>query len=127
MPTPAYISAANFQKGVAAVEAGINISSYRQGWSNEKLNVENKHGSITGFVHNFLAQSTCTISGEVNTATLPAVLGVAFGVAETIANSIDGYGVVGLWFLDDIEINQERGSLATSTANFTRHPDITTV
>jgi hypothetical protein len=126
MPTPTYVSAANFLKGVAAAETAINISDFRQGWSDEKILVENKGGSPTGFVHNFLVASTCTITGEVNTSALSSVLGVAFGTAETIANSTDGYGVTaGGWYMDDIEVSQSRGSLATATINFTRHPDIT--
>jgi hypothetical protein len=126
MPTPTYVSASNFIKGVAAAETGINISDFRQGWSDEKIYIENKGGSPTGFVHNFLVASTCTITGEVNTSALSGVLGVAQGTAETIANSTDGYGVsAGGWYMDDIEISQSRGALATSTINFTRHPDIT--
>lgn len=127
MPTPAYISASNFLKGVSAAETAINISDYRQNYTDEKIYVENKSGSPTGFVHNFLVASTCTITGETNTSNLNAVLGVAFGVAETIANSIDGTydgAVAGGWYLDDVEISQSRGSLSTATANFTRHPDI---
>ncbi len=126
MPTPTYVSASNFIKGVAAAETGINISDFRQGWSDEKIYIENKGGSPTGFVHNFLVASTCTITGEVNTSALSGVLGVAQGTAETIANSTDGYGVsAGGWYMGDIEISQSRGVLATSTINFTRHPDIT--
>lgn len=126
MPTPTYVSSTNFLKGVSAAETAINISDFRQGWNDEKLLVENKAGSPTGFVHNFLVSSTCTITGEVNTALLSGVLGVAQGVAETIANSTDGYGVsAGGWYMDDIEISQSRGALATATINFTRYPDIT--
>lgn len=125
MPTPTYVSAANFLKGVASAETGINISDFRQGWNDEKILVENKAGSPTGFVHNFLVSSTCTITGETNTSALSGVLGVAQGTAETIANSTDGYGVsAGGWYMDDIEISQSRGALATATINFTRHPDI---
>jgi hypothetical protein len=125
MPTPAYISASNFLKGVSASEAGINISSYEQSWSDEKLLVEDKAGSPTGFVHNFLVSSSCTISGETNVASLGDTLGAAFGVAETVANAISGYGVTaGGFYMDEVSISQERGSLATATASFTRHPDI---
>lgn len=125
MPTPTYVSASNFLKGVASAETAINISGFRQNWTDEKLLIENKAGSPTGFVHNFMVSSTCTITGEVNTSSLDSVLGVAFGTAETIANSTNGYGVTqGGWYMDDIEVNQERGSLATATINFTRLPDI---
>jgi hypothetical protein len=113
-------------KGVAEVETAINISGFDQSWSDEKLLVENKAGSPTGFVHNFLVATTCTITGETNTSALSGVLGVAFGVAETIANSISGYGVTtGGFYMDDISISTQRGSLATATINFTKHPDIT--
>lgn len=126
MPTPTYVSAANMLKGVAEVETAINISGFDQSWSDEKLLVENKVGSPTGFVHNFLVATTCTITGETNTSALNGVLGVAFGVAETIANSISGYGVTtGGFYMDDIAISTQRGSLATATINFTKHPDIT--
>jgi hypothetical protein len=126
MPTPTYVSATNMLKGVAEVETAINISGFDQSWSDEKLLVENKAGSPTGFVHNFLVATTCTITGETNTSALSGVLGVAFGVAETIANSISGYGVTtGGWYMDDISISTQRGSLATATINFTKHPDIT--
>lgn len=126
MPTPTYVSASNFLKGVASAETAINISDFRQGWNDEKILVENKAGSPTGFVHNFLVSSTCTITGEINTSALSGVLGVAFGTAETIANSTDGYGVsAGGWYMDDIEISQSRGALATATINFSRYPDIT--
>jgi len=112
-------------KGVVAVETAINISDFRQGWTNEKIFIEDKVGSPTGFVYNFLAASTCTITGEITSA-LSAVLGVAFGTAETIANSVSGYGVTtGGFYMDDIEISQSRGALATATVNFTKHPDIT--
>ena len=125
MPTPAYVSASNMIKGVSAAETGINISSFRQGWSDEKIYVEDKAGSYTGFVHNFLISSTCTISGETNTSALSGVLGVAFGVAETVANAISGYGVTaGGWYMDDIEVSQERGAMSTATVNLSRYPDI---
>ena len=125
MPTPTYVSASNFLKGVSAAETAINISGFRQSWSDEKIFIENKAGSPTGFVHNFMVASTCTITGETNVSGLATTLGVAFGVAETIANSVDGYGVTaGGWYMDDPEINTERGALATATINFTRHPDI---
>lgn len=126
MPTPSYVSASNFLKGVASAETAINISDFRQGWTDEKMLVENKAGSPTGFVHNFLVSSTCTITGEISTAGLDAVLGVAFGVAETIANSVSGYGVTtGGFYMDSIEISQSRGALATATIEFTKYPDIT--
>jgi hypothetical protein len=126
MPTPTYVSATNMLKGVAEVETAINISGFDQSWSDEKLLVENKAGSPTGFVHNFLVATTCTITGETNTSALSGVLGVAFGVAETIANSISGYSVTtGGWYMDNIDISTQRGSLATATINFTKHPDIT--
>lgn len=126
MPTPTFVSATNFIKGVSAAETAINISDFRQGWTNEKIYIENKGGSPTGFVYNFLTASTCTITGEVNSSALSGVLGVAFGTAETIANSTDGYGITtGGWYMDDIEVSQSRGALATATVNFTRHPDIT--
>ena len=126
MPTPTFVSATNFIKGVSAAETAINISDFRQGWTNEKLYIEDKGGSPTGFVYNFLTASTCTITGEINTSALSAVLGVAFGTAETIANSVSGYGITtGHFFMDDIEISQSRGALATATVNFTKHPDIT--
>jgi len=126
MPTPTFVSATNMIKGVAAAETAINISDFRQGWTNEKIFIEDKGGSPTGFVYNFLAASTCTITGEINTSALSAVLGVAFGTAETVANSVSGYGVTtGGFYMDDIEISQSRGALATATVNFTKHPDIT--
>lgn len=126
MPTPTFVSATNFIKGVSAAETAINISDFRQGWTNEKLYIEDKGGSPTGFVYNFLTASTCTITGEINTSALSAVLGVAFGTAETIANSVSGYGITtGGFYMDDIEISQSRGALATATVNFTKHPDIT--
>ena len=53
MPTPTYITATNFQKGVAEAEAAINIESYEQAFSDEKLYIEDKVGSRTGLVHNF--------------------------------------------------------------------------
>ena len=127
MPAPVYLSATNFLKGVSSAETAINVSDYRQNYTDEKVYVEDKAGSPTGFVHGFLIASSCTITGETNTSNLNAVLGVAFGVAETIANSIDGTydgAVAGGWYLDDVEISQSRGSLSTATANFTRHPDI---
>lgn len=125
MSTPTYVSGTNFTKGVSAVETGINISGYTQGWTDEKLKIEDKAGSPTGFVHNFLVTSTCTITGETNASTLDIVGGFAFGTAETIANSISGYAVTaGGWYMDDVEIVQDRGSLVMATANFTKHPDI---
>jgi hypothetical protein len=126
MPTPAYKNAANFIKGISSDETAINISDYRQGWTNEKIFIENKGGSPTGFVYDFLTATTCTITGEVNTSALSGVLGVAFGTAEVIANSVSGYGITtGGFYMDDIEISQSRGALATATVNFTKHPDIT--
>lgn len=126
MPTPTFVSASNFIKGVSAAETAINISDFRQGWTNEKIFIEDKGGSPTGFVYNFLTASTCTITGEISTSSLSAVLGVAFGTAEVIANSVSGYGITtGGFYMDDIEISQSRGALATATVNFTKHPDIT--
>jgi len=124
MPTPTYINATNFQKGVKEAEAGINIESYEQSFSDEKLYIENKAGSRTGLVHNFNVESTIAIQGEVNTA-LTAVLGVAFGIAETVANVITGYGVTaGTVLLEDLSISQSRGSMASASANLVRIPDI---
>jgi hypothetical protein len=126
MPTPAYISASNFVKGVSEVEAAINIESYEQSFSDEKMYIESKAGSRVGLVHNFNVESTISITGETNTSALSAVMGVAFGVTETVANLISGYGVTaGLVLLDDISISQNRGSLSSATANLTRLPDIT--
>jgi hypothetical protein len=125
MPTPTYVSAANFLKGVAEAEAAINIESFEQSFSDEKMYIETKAGSRNGFVHNFNIESTLTISGETNTAALSGVLGVAFGVAETVANLVSGYGVTaGGAYLDDLSISQSRGALASATANLTRLPDI---
>jgi hypothetical protein len=124
MPTPTYLNATNFLKGVAEAEAGINIESYEQSFSDEKVYVENKAGSRTGLVHNFNVESTIAIQGEVNTA-MTAVLGVAFGVAETVAGIVTGYGVTaGTVLLEDLSISQNRGSLATASANLVRIPDI---
>lgn len=126
MSTPTYVSASNFLKGVSAAETAINISGFTQSWSDERIKIEDKGGSPTGFVHNFLIASNCTITGETNTSALNAVLGVAWGVAETIANSVSGYGcTTGGWYMSDIEISQERGALATATISFEKHPDIT--
>jgi hypothetical protein len=126
MPTPTYKNAANFVKGIVSSEDAINISDFRQGWTNEKIFIEDKSGSPTGFVYNFLTATTCTITGEVNTSALTGILGVAFGTAEVIANSVSGYGITtGGFYMDDIEISQSRGALATATVNFTKHPDIT--
>ncbi len=126
MPTPTYVSALNFLKGVSAAETAINISGYTQSWEDEKLFVQNKAGSNTGFVHNFNVSSTATITGETNVATLTDTLGVAWGTAETVANSLSGFGVTtGGWYMDSVEIAQERGSLATATVALTKHPDIT--
>ena len=125
MPTPTYITATNFQKGVAEAEAAINIESYEQAFSDEKLYIEDKVGSRTGLVHNFNTESTITITGETNTSGFTGVLGLAFGVAETVANLISGYGVTaGSVLLEDLSISQNRGSLATATANLVRIPDI---
>ena len=136
MPTPEYKNATDFKKGIASAETSINISDFRQSFTDEKIFIEDKAGSPSGYVHNFLVSSNCTITGEVNTATFAAVLGGAanllFGTAETIANAITGFHVgsaaggyaPGGWYVDDIEITQSRGSLATATANFTRHPGI---
>lgn len=126
MSTPTYVSASNYLKGVASAETAINISGFTQRWSDEKMLVEDKGGSPTGFVHNFLVTSNCTLTGETNVSNLSTVGGFAFGVAETIANSISGYGCsTGGWYMDDFELVQERGSLCTATANFTKYPDIT--
>jgi hypothetical protein len=125
MPTPTYVSASNYLKGVSAVETAINISAYSQSWEDEKLFIQNKGGSNTGFVHNFNVSTTATITGETNVATLSDTMGVAFGTAETVANSISGYGVTaGGFYMDSIEISQERGALATATVTLTKHPDI---
>ena len=126
MPTPTFVNAANMIKGVVSAEASINIGGFDQDWSDEKLYIENKSGSPTGFVHNFMVASTCTITGETNTALLTGIAGVAFGVAQTIANSIAGYGVsAGGWYMDTISLSTQRSALATATIAFTRHPDIT--
>lgn len=126
MPTPTQVDASNFIKGVKEAEAAINIESYSQRWEDPKEYIENKAGTFTGFFHDFNPSTTCTISGEVNVATIGDTLGVAFGTAETVANSISAYGVTtGDFFLDDIEISMDRGSLASCTANLTKHPEIT--
>lgn len=126
MPTPTLVDASNFIKGVSAAEAGINIESYSQRWEDPMEYIEDKAGSNTGFFHNFNPSTTCTISGETNVASLEDTLGVAFGVAETVANAISGYGVTtGDFYLTDIEISQDRGSLASATANLVKHPEIT--
>jgi hypothetical protein len=126
MATPEYIDATNFAKGVTAAEAGINIESFTQRWENPREYVQDKVGSNTGFVHNFNPSSTCTISGEINVAAVEDSLGVAWGVAETVANAVDGFGVTaGDWFLDSPEYSANRGSLQTFSADLIRHPEIT--
>lgn len=126
MPAPVLVSAANMIKGISNAEAAINISSYTQRFEDPKLYHQDKVGSRVGFAHNYDVNSTCTITGETNTATLPVILGAAFGVAEVVANSIVGFGVAtGGNYMDDIEISQERDGWSTATANFTKLPDIT--
>lgn len=126
MPTPTLVDAANFIKGVSADEAGINIQSYSQSWEDPKDYIEDKAGSYTGFIHNFNPSTSCSISGETNVASLADTLGVAFGVAETVANSISGYGVTtGDFYLENIEISMDRGQKATASADLIKHPEIT--
>lgn len=128
MSTPAYIDATNFVKGVTAAEAGINIESFTQRWENPSIYIEDKAGANTGRVEDFNPSSSCTITGEVNVASVEDSLGVAYGVAETVANAVDGFKVtVGDWLLDDCEYSANRGSLQTFTANLSRHPEITVV
>ena len=125
MPSPVYVSASNYLKGVSAAETAIAVSSYSQSWEDEKLFVQNKGGSNTGFVHGFNISTTATISGETNVASLQDTMGVAFGVAETVANSISGFGVTaGGFYMDTIEISQERGALSTATVTLSKYPDI---
>lgn len=126
MATPAYVSVANMTKGVAVAETAINIESYRQRWEDPKEYVQSIAGSRTGFARNFDPSTSATISGETNTSDLAGVLGVAFGTAETVANAISGYGVTaGGFYMDDIEISQDRGSFISATVNLTKVPDIT--
>lgn len=128
MSTPAYIDASNFVKGVTAAEAGINIESFTQRWSNEKIFIEDKAGAYTGFVHDFNPSSTCTIAGEVNVANVEDSMGVAFGVAETVANAVDGFDTAaGDWFLNTPEYTANRGSLQQFSAELERYPEITVI
>ena len=120
MPTPTYVSASNFLKGVSAAETAINVASYRQRIEDPKEYVQDKGGSRTGFVHNFDVSASATITGETNVAALGDTMGVAFGVAETIANAITFTGATGGFYLDDIEFTQDRGSFSECTANLTR-------
>lgn len=125
MPTPAYTSAANFVKGVPEAEAAINIESFEQSFEDPKEYIESKAGSNTGFVSNFNPSSSCTISGEVNTATLDIVGGFAFASDEVIANAVDGYGTAaGGWYMENFSLSASRGSLMSASASFIRHPDI---
>lgn len=118
MPTPTYVNATNFQKGIKDDEAAIQISSYRQRFEDPKIYIEDKVGSRTGFVHNFDPSSSCTITGETNVSSLASTMGVAFGISETVANNISGFGVTtGSFFLEDIEFTQDRGALSECTAN----------
>jgi hypothetical protein len=118
MPTPTYVNATNFLKGVKEDEAAIQIGSYKQSFEDPKIYIEDKAGSRTGFVHNFDPSSSCTITGETNVSSLASTMGVAFGIAETVANNISGFGVTtGSFFLEDIEFTQDRGALSECTAN----------
>jgi hypothetical protein len=118
MPTPTYVNATNFLKGVKEDEAAIHIGSYKQSFEDPKIYIEDKAGSRTGFVHNFDPSSSCTITGETNVSSLASTMGVAFGIAETVANNISGFGVTtGSFFLEDIEFTQDRGALSECTAN----------
>lgn len=125
MATPSYVSAGSVTKGVTSAESGINISGFRERFENPKEYILDRFGGRTGFATDYDASSTVTIDGEVNTA-LTAVLGVAFSVAQTVANSTDGYGLsTGDYLLDDLEISQERGSMVTASINLTRVEGLT--
>lgn len=125
MATPSYIQGGSITRGVASAESDINISSYTERFENPKEYILDRFGGRTGFAHDFDPSSTVTLSGEVTTSN-ELVLGVAFGVAQTVANSIDGYDVTtGDYLLDDIEISLERGSFRQATANLTRVSGLT--
>lgn len=127
MATPSYVSAGSATRGVASAETGINIASYTERFENPKEYLLDAYGGRTGYADDWDPSSTVTISGECTTAD-SAVLGVAFSVAETLANGISGYGITtGDYLLDDIEISLERSSWRRATANFTRVSGMTVV
>ena len=124
MPEPTYDKnnpfTIAFDELASHAEAGINIESFEDPMEY----IEDKAGANTGFIHAFNPRNNNTISGEVNVADPANTLGIAFGTAEVVANSVDGYGASsGDWYLDDIEIASSRGSLLSASANLTRRPE----
>ena len=125
MATPSYIQAGSCFRGVTSAETGINISSFRQSYQNEKEWLPDRFGGRTGFAHNYDPHSTMTIEGEISTA-LGAVMSAAFGTALTVANQTDGYDTTtGDTFLEDIEESQDRGGWATASLNLIRVSGVT--
>ena len=125
MPTPSYVSAGSVTRGIPAAQTGINLESQRESFANPKDYIMDIFGGRTGFATDFDESSTCTLTGETNTAT-DSVMGVAFSTAHTLANSTSGYGVTsGGYYLDDIELNVGRESKGQATLNLTRIVGIT--
>ena len=125
MATPSYIQGGSSFRGVTNAESGINISSFRQSFQNEKEWLPDRFGGRTGFAHDFDPHSTMTIEGEISTA-LGSVMSAAFGTAITVANETDGYDTTtGDTFLEDIEESQDRGGWATASLTLIRCAGVT--
>lgn len=126
MATPTYIEADGAARGIASAETGINIGSYSESFDNPKDYLLDRWGGRQpGFATDFDKSSTASIEGETITS-LDTVMGVAYATATTIANSITGYGVAtGEYFMDSIEISQERESWTSASLEFTRIDGLT--
>lgn len=126
MATPTYIETDGAARGVANAETGINIGSYNESFDNPKDYLLDRFGGRqTGFATDYDKSSTASIEGETVTS-LDAVMGVAYAVAATLANSLTGYGVTsGDYFLDSISIAQDRESWTSASLEFTRIDGLT--
>lgn len=121
MATPTYIEADGAARGIASAETGINIGSFSESFENPKdFLLDRWGGRQPGFATDFDKSSTASIEGETIT-TLDAVMGVAYATSVTLANSTDGYGVTsGDYWLESIEISQERESWTSASLSFIR-------
>lgn len=127
MATPSYVQSNSQVRGITSAESGININSYSESFENPKEYIEDRFGGRTGFAYDFDPSSTVTISGEITTSA-DAIMSAAFGTAQTIANSVDGYDTTtGDYLLDDVAYSADRGGFQSATLNFTRLNGVTVV
>lgn len=125
MPSITLTNLAGYNLGVPADEVSINVQKVTTKTTSEKIEVKDKLGHIIGRVDHSLKQEY-TIEGYITGVT--GAMGELVGALTTVAaNSLLGLGTTvpqGAFVLDDIQRDDETGTLSKVNYKVTMYPDI---